>query len=363
MYTHLPRRQDYSPNPAVNQTILWLLHQGLIPLPIAPYQSPLKGANFNAAKPGHPPKPKFTGKNPSWLTAWGKPILIRHGEHKAKPPVVDVMKRWFAHPDTGIATAAGGQNVVWIDIDAKLFGSVKDCGVQVQQWLGQYDLMPTYVERTQGGGWHIAIRCKEIPAFLQFRFSAGGSRAGEILKESHAVVLAPTVGQLGQYRCIERSDPKSVGRVEDLGIVAIAMPKDEAVGAIELSSAIVSRRTLKPGVRHRVVLLHNLLSQRVLEQLDQLEAADEGERSDVLVLVAREAIGWQNWMQRHGYGVPSPDALSFVAWCGEQLGFDSDRIERVWSSHSYGVPISESVPAIHFYGGDAACRRKLLQRW
>ena len=359
MYTHLPRQQDYSSNPAVNQMILWLLEQRLIPLPIAPYHSPLKGAYFNAAKPGYPLKPKFSGKNLSFLTQWGKPILVAYSNHKLQPPTVDLLKRWFAHPDTGIATAAGSQGVVWIDVDAKQFGSVEDCGLQVKRWLEQYSLKPTYVERTQGGGWHIALRAQELPVFQNFRFDGGVLHCGEVLKETHAVVLAPTVGRYGRYECIERSDPMRVGRVEDVGIMPVVKRSDRAMESSILSSARSSGRTQNLTARYKAVMLQSLLCQRVLELLNQLESVEEGERSDLLVVLAREVIGWENWLMRRGYGKPVPDARSFVERCGERLELDPDRVERIYHSCSFGVPITESVPAIYFYGGDAACGRKV----
>ena len=359
MHTHLAKRHDYSPNAAVNQMILWLLEQQLMPLPIAPYHSPLKGAYFNAAKPGHPMRAKFSGKNLSFLTQWSKPILVAYGKHNSQPPTVDLLKRWFAHPDTGIATAAGSQGVIWVDVDAKLFGSVEDCELQVKRWLEQYSLKPTYVERTQGGGWHIALRSQEMPEFQNFRFGGVDLHCGEVLKETHAVVLAPTVGQYGRYVCLDRSDPIRIGRLEDVGIVPVVKRSARALESDILSSARTSRRTQSPTARYKAVMLQSLLCQRVLEQMNQLESVEEGERSDLLVVLAREAIGWENWLTQRGYGTPVPDARSFVESCGERLEFDPDRIERIWESCSFGAPILESVPAIYFHGGDAACGRKL----
>lgn len=66
-------------------------------------------------------KLKFSGKNPSWLSRWGRPWLLDHKPYRKQLPTEDELKQWFTYPDTGIATMGGWNNTLWIDIDAKHF--------------------------------------------------------------------------------------------------------------------------------------------------------------------------------------------------------------------------------------------------
>jgi hypothetical protein len=82
-----------------------------------------------------------------------------------------------------------------------------------------------------------------------------------------------------------------------------------------------------------------------------------------LVIVAREAIGWQNWLMTKGYPLPVPDAVTFVVQIGEQIGLDRERIKRVLNSASNGVPIAQSMPGLWLYRGDEGCQEKLRSVW
>ena len=90
-------------------------------------------------------------------------------------PTTEELKRWFEHPQVGIATLGGWQQTVWVDLDAKCFGGRSECERIGQEWL---DFIPAlkagFVERTQSGGWRLAVRCQRMPTFSKIAFSRGG---------------------------------------------------------------------------------------------------------------------------------------------------------------------------------------------
>ena len=373
------RANEYSPNHSINNTILWLLELGLPPLPIAPWHSHAKGSYYNNAKLGEPPKAKFTGKNPSFMSRNGHPILVNHRLYQHRLPGRDELKRWFQDKRTGIATMGGWRNIVWVDIDAKLFPSIEACEAAVTSWIERNGLGSTYIERTHRGGYHVALRVSNAGAvpFTRFRFADGADRqgdaeanghAGEVLNQGYPIVMAPTLGTEGRYRCLHRGTPLKVESLEAVGV--LPLHSGGGVEPVEKSSTAFWFRTISEELKavrsigySRPPLLNKLMRQQVLELMFTCHLVGQGERSDVLVTVAHEAIGWQNWLRSKGYPFPLPDAVTFIFQVGEQIGLDQARIERVLNSASNGVPIAQSMPGIHYFEGDAGCEQRLRRSW
>ncbi len=387
----------YSANPAVDETVRWLLELGLPPLPVAPYHDPAMGVAYQikGTEKLDLPLPKFNGKNPSFLTSSGVPIAIRHLLYQARMPNEEVIKAWFKHPRTGVATMGGWRNIVWVDVDAKRFGSVEDCQRATEAWIERYGLHDTYIERTHRGGYHIALRVAELAEtnFTAFRFDPAVLKAanvkplgqdgwvGEVIKTGVPIVLAPTRGEAGRYRVLNRTMPMRVESLDQLGLLPRQASIDSEQGSdhkpdhkldhkLDQSQVSAGQNPMaaqetiegwEPIVTGRTVFLHKLLCQEVRELMRSCHSAQTGERSDILVRIAREALGWQHWMRLQGFGSPYPDADTFVFRIGQIMQLEQERIQRILDSKSQGGPIRNSMPSLWYHRSDSGCLRKLRQ--
>lgn len=348
----------YSPVPGIEATVQWLLEHGYPPLPIASQQCPYtyprtvlgktEQGSYCPVNQRLEPLGLFTGKNPSYFHKQ-QPRLLRHRVYTERLPTAEEIKRWFEHPQVGVATLGGWQQTVWVDLDAKCFGSREECRQVGEEWLDFIPALRTgFVERTQSGGWRLAVRCEQMPTFSKVAFSAGGALIGEVLGHGVPAVLAPTIGPQGPYQTVHQADPVWV----------------ESLASISLYPASV--RTASPTYRHYKhapiptragrLSLQSLFSQQVQQLWQSAGTIVLGQRSDVFVKVAREAFGWERWLSEHGYQADTT-AESLCYSLAAQLGLEDDRFQRLLNSHSAGRSLQDSYPACHFRGGDEACEK------
>lgn len=340
----------YSPNPGINDTILWLLDHGYPPLPIAPYHDPYQYPKLPIT-PNTEPLPRFTGKNPSYLNFNGHPRLIKHQDFQHRLPSSSEIKRWFCDSRTGIATMGGWNNTVWLDFDVHRFESIEDCWSIMQAYLEFAPcLKTTFLEMSQSQGWHIGVRCQPLPDFSNFSFQPEGFQVGELISTGKIIVLAPTQGKIGQYQSIQRVTPIQIESLIDISIFArtpAIQPPIEILPSLVLLS-------------DRPIAIEQLVCQRVKFLLQQLNKIPIGQRSDVMCTIAREVFGWENWLQDYPYRL-MPSADAFCQTVGKRLGLDGARIGRILGSQSHGVSIRYSMPAIRRHLGDAGCDRQVQQ--
>jgi hypothetical protein len=178
-------------NPAIQEVIDLLLNLGLPPLPVAPAQSadkyPLSFKNKEGIwepsldKEGNK-KPRFTGKNPSYIDALGNPKLVKHQNYQDKLPTSDEINIWFPYLHVGIGTL-GSVEIIWIDIDKKQFESEEECTNRFNALLEKYpQLKGSWIEQTHSGGYRIAVKVKQQPGFTNFSLDGiGGKHHGEAL--------------------------------------------------------------------------------------------------------------------------------------------------------------------------------------
>ena len=350
----------YSPLPAIEDTILWLLSHGYPPLPIARQQCPYTYPRMVLGKDGQgsycpvnqrlEPLELFSGKNPSYFQGQ-QPRLLRHRVYTERLPTAEELKRWFEHPHVGVATLGGWQQTVWVDLDSKRFESQAACRQVGEEWL---DFIPAlrsgFVERTQSGGWRLAVRCEQLPTFSKLAFSAGGALIGEALGHGVPAVLAPTIGPQGAYQSVHRADPLWVESLSSISLYP---------ASVRTVSPTVRRTQPKPTPTRRGSLsLQSLFSQRVQQFWQSAGTIPIGERSDVFVKVAREAFGWERWLSKHGYHADT-SAASLCYNLAAQLGLEDDRLQRLLHSQSAGRSLQDSYPACHFQGGDEACEKRV----
>ena len=354
--------------PEIQETIDWLCAQGLPPLPIAPTQDPYIYPRAIAAKPDRGywshcpcrcdpsdrrllPQACFTGKNPSYLDAGGQPHLVWHTRYQTQFPSPDEIRQWFVHPQTGIGTLGGWQDLVWIDIDRKQFESQVACDRRVEQWLDQYPrLQQTFTERTQSGGWRFAVKTQS-PGFTNIAFEVGGHHVGEALGKGRLTVLAPTIGPSGNpYTSIRRVAPVPVESLEAIGLYPVRQR--------QISHSRQPRfPPQRQAVRHQpgALCLEELVSHTVQTILKGESPCES--RSHSLALALQECYGWENWAAQNQLPI-SGSAEDLVREAGTALGIDAERVERI--IQSIADP-GHCIPAVVYKGGEASAWKQVLK--
>ena len=341
---------SFSPNAGINQTIQWLIEQGYPPLPIAPAQDAQKYPRIVKGKviPG---ESKYCGKNPSYLDQWGHPQSVNHTAYQSRLPTERELQGWFVNLQTGVATLGGWRNTLWIDVDSKHFQSPEHCWYVMKRYLAfAPKLKRSYVEVTQSGGLHIAVRPQIMPSFTHFTFEPGGRRIGEILGAGRVVVLAPTQGVAGQYRVLRRNPPVKVGDLGELSLHSHSQSKAPSITTLPPQySPQVKPMPIAGGLG-----IESLLCRRVKGLIATISTTQVGDRSDALCAIAREVFGWEIWLTQQGLAL-NQSAESFCYQVGMQMGLDCDRVKRILDSHSNQVAIRQSMPSLWLQGGDSRC--------
>ncbi|MDZ8055201.1 MAG: DUF3987 domain-containing protein [Aulosira sp. ZfuVER01] len=333
-----------------NMTIKWLTQNGYPALPVAPKQDSFKypkrdkNGNIEYEEDGKTPKPKFTGKNPSYLDENNEPHLVFHSKYQNILPTQNELDRWFANPLNGVGTLGGWNETIWIDFDVKNFDSPEECDRTVLEWLERYPaLKGTFIERTHSGGWRIGTQVRKKPKFTNFALSPGGKHLGECLGSGRFTVLSPTIGPSGNaYKSINRGE---LVEVEDLESIGLYSTKKQA--STNLPSSL-TQLDLAP----HAIPLEELLSEKVREILNG--GNPTGDRSEALTTLAKEAFGWQNWCFENGISI-SGDAENLVELAGKKLGIDSDRIQRILKT----IDSSSCQPSAQYLGGEESCWQKI----
>ncbi|BAY34401.1 hypothetical protein NIES2107_63060 [Nostoc carneum NIES-2107] len=332
-----------------NATIQWLTENEYPALPVAPLQDPFKypkkdkKGNIEYEEDGKTPKPKFTGKNPSYLDKNNKPHLILHTQYQKRLPTRSELDTWFANPLNGVGTLGGWNNTVWIDFDVKNFDSPQQCDRLVSEWLDNYPaLTQTLIERTHSGGWRIGIRVRKMSEFTNFTLSPGGKHVGECLGKGRFTVLSPTISPSGNpYQSINKG---KLVEVENLESISLYPTKKQA-------SAKLPSSLLDLDLALNVIPLEKLLSENAREILNGNNPT--GDRSEALTTLAKEAFGWQNFCFENGISIS--DAENLVELAGNQLGIDSDRIQRIIKT----IDPSSCQPSAQYLGGEESCWQKI----
>ncbi|MFM7425246.1 MAG: bifunctional DNA primase/polymerase, partial [Elainella sp.] len=322
---------------------------GLPALPVAPaqpadkYPARDKQGKIKTDRDGNS-LPAFTGKNPSFLDASGKPHLINHRLYQDRLPTAAERRKWFANPANGVGTLGDWSSIYWIDLDLKQFDSQAECDAAftaiLQRLLGE-----TWTEQTHSGGYRIAVKLSEPPGFTNFALEPGGRHVGEVLGKGRFTVLAPTIGPSGNpYVRLSDADPVEVESLEAIGIYSTRKPKaDRPAPAQPVRTAAESVGSID------LADLGTDTSRAMLAGEDL-----KGDRSESLVTAIQDWAGWANWchensVRRRG----TVEDLTRAA--GEALGIDADRVGRILSS----VDLGSCRPAAEIKGGSESCWKKI----
>ena len=302
-----------------------LLRNGLSPLPVAPAHPAEQYPALD--KNGQPKKdksgalvPAFTGKNPSYLDADGKPQSINHNRFQNKQPTAHI-NLWFQNSRNGVG-CLGGQNKRFIDFDSKHFESEAECDRVVLEWQSNNpQLEGARFEKTQSGGFRVWVEFSEPDTFTNFSLADGGPHVGEILGPGRFAVLAPTVGPSGR--------PYEI--IQDGSFAAVKSP--ESIGLYPVKRAPAAAKAAKPKPR-RVDPIPGTLPLELLAK-DSTRAVLNGQassdRSSDLTAAVKEWQGWENWCSKNSVNY-SQSAEELTHRAGEALEIDSERVDRILQS-------------------------------
>ena len=340
-----------------------LLALGLAPIPVAPYQDPndkahrfykylhqskkVTGWNYSVSyepilEADGTLKPKFTGKNPSFLKADGFPKTVEHKHYQNTLPTQEDFELWFANAQNGIG-CLGNHRYRWLDLDRKHFDSQGDCDRALLQICPH--AKDGWLERTQSGGYRLLVDCGESGVdFTNFALTEGGDHVGELLGAGRYAVLSPTVGVSGSYTNINYGEPIPLTEIniyptspkKAAAVIKPSLPIPTTQGAIELFNCIT------PATQSIIA-----------------GTPESDDRSLDLTKAAKELYGWENWLSANGISF-SGSADTLINDCGEAFDIDSDRIERIKKS----IDATSCLPACVIRGGDesAIAHVKKLQR-
>lgn len=320
-----------------------LMTLGFSPLPVAPAQDPhryplKKNGAVVYQEDGKTPKPLFNGKNPSYIDENGTPRTVAHTRYRGKLPTTAEIQEWFSHPSTGIGTNGGA----WLDFDLKKFNDPDHLEATVAPIIERAN----WVERTQGGGYRVAVALEQKPEFTNFGVG-DVAHAGELLNGGGFVVLAPTKGERGEYHRLKFGPPLKVSTVDELGI----RPSKTARATAEppkLQAVAPPNVVMLPGV---VLRLEQFASKKIAAIIGGKFTDD---RSEDLVKVARELYGWENIAKGEGISVDSADSIIHAV---AELAGVEDKLERILK----GVNRDDCEPGLAFAKGLGACKDRLLK--
>jgi predicted P-loop ATPase len=339
---------------------LELLAAGQCPLPVCPALP----AEKYPAHPGADGKPKldkngdpipgFTGKNPSYVTHDGHPLVVYHGKYKDTPPTEADIRDLFENPANGIGLLGGYGGVHCIDIDRKDFATQADCDAAFLALQQNPLLAGAPIDRTPGGGYHILIRLSSKPGFTNLSVVEGGHHAGELLGHGRFFVTAPTLGPDGKsYETIQTGEPPLVEDLGAIGIYKYSASAKKSTPPKVTNSAPKPKLTanITPGCAAPIDL-----DRLVTDNTRSAIAGDDwkGDRSDTLTTAANDIFGWGNFCQTNNISI-SGDPESLVYEAGRALDLDDDRIERIIKTIDTGA----AQPSCVMAGGDESAWKRV----
>jgi hypothetical protein len=322
---------EYFSNRAIYEALISILHQGLIPLPVAPKQCAKKYPKWYKDKKSNTFKiardkkgniePKYSGKNPSYLDAFGSPNIINHKDFKNRFPSYGELKTWFCNPNTGIGTR-GGNGISWIDLDVKNLENPEEF---IADFIEKNNLSESWIERTPSGGCHIPVMLGEKPDFT--KFSIGEHKdIGEIIDDELFIVCAPTTG----YTAQNKGNLACFDKLADLNIQPSRAKKTEK--AEKSNNILNSVQNLNNGdyleTDYSIKISHQKLFSQKARNILVGNLDDENNRSKAIAKAYNEFYGWQNYLALNDMGLDINEA-DFDSILSDAFGVDLGKLERV----------------------------------
>jgi hypothetical protein len=319
----------YSIHTNINNTIQCLNSLGLSALPVIPQQPHIANADGKLI---------FTGKNPSYFDASGKPHLVQHKQYVDRQPTEDELILWFSNPLTTGIGALGTESIVFIDIDLKNFTSETECDRVVDEWLARHtNLQSGWREKTRSGGYHFVVRLSDSPSFTNFKFTHYKKHCGEVIGKGRFAVLSPTPN----YELHTSHNVTDIPSLASIDIISTkAEPKKDTSKKHSTTNSNVTLQTIKR--EGEVVSIYDVMCQSVKEQLTS--SVIPLDRSEALTKVIKELYGWQNYLFTEGKSLKEP-IDTIIDNYANFIDIESDKLRRIYSS----IDLSRCQPSKTFY--------------
>ena len=356
----IPIDKTLSIDISIHITIAKLAEFGYPAIPVAPKQDPHRYPKRVAGKiiyekDGVTPEAQFTGKNPSYLLANGKPQYLDHNKYQEVLPTSAEIALWFANPATGIGTLGGYNGSVWLDFDRK--GTI-DLDVRFEAWLTAYPhLRDAWTEVTHSGGYRVLVSCPK-PDFTNFKLDPSGPQVGEAIGYGRFTVLAPTIGVSGNpYRCINEGGAIAVDSLADIGILSTKKTRSKKAQATIPTTIPSTEPPLYPTVvvsdsniaNLEPIALELLLSRKTKGVISG-DTTGYTSASEAFTALLHELHGWHNWAMKHRVPL-SGNVHSISSIAAVALGYDDDKRDRVAKSANW----ADSIPGVSGKVGDIGC--------
>lgn len=314
----------------------------IIPVELPTEQYPAKYKNkagqWQAALKDGKPRPKFTGKNPSYWSTNGEPQTIRHSNPPTGEQVltaIDTAERLGKPIGLSILPTNG---VSVADFDPQDYeGGVQELKADFERLLVAYPVLKqTRIECTPSGGIHIYLRPKDSMEgwkkpkggfYGQFTTTPGGQMRGEMLTGTRVSVTAPTFhsssSKEGAYRHLH--SPYKLLEVPSLESVGIYPAKGKGKREPQRST---KHSPTSNGANEGPQLI-DLLGKNAQEVINSGTPYGE-DRSSNLAGFLKELYGVCNWLDDEGLTYQGT-AEQLIQQAIEALDIE-DKAERVLDS-------------------------------
>ncbi len=291
--------------------------QSFIPDVLDPMTYPKRDGKGNVVinKETGMPDPAFAGKNPSFWSEDGRPILAKPNQpctHEEIIRRIDIARQ--LNVPIGIGVIPHEPYVV-IDFDRKHYSSKEEMNSDLKRMVELQPRLPnTRIESTPSGGWHIYLKVKDLSEWKQaggkwhcnFSMSEGGSHRGEILTGGNRFcAAAPSRRFDGPYQVRKPEFASIVIEIERLSEISIfpSVKRHDPLADVQ----VLNPSTTKQSGQHpqeivgTVEQLRRLITQKAQRVLkgDLVYKADD--RSGTLATLGNELFSWNNLAAEYGY--------------------------------------------------------------
>jgi hypothetical protein len=261
------------------------------------------------------PDPAFCGKNPSFWTCNGKPILAKPNQPCA---IEEALNRIGIAEQLKQPIGIGvipQQPIVVIDIDKKCYQSTEEMHADIARLLKLHpELLRTRVESTPGGGCHIYVRVKNTESWQQangglhcnFSTVQGGPHRGEILTGGNRFCAsAPSMRFDGSYQVVNREFAETLIEVECLSDISIYPTVQKDNKTREARTLGLNSKETTRWQSHEAVGTEDQLSQLMTQKAQRVLQGDlsfkADDRSGTLAAFGNELFSWNNLAAEYGY--------------------------------------------------------------
>jgi hypothetical protein len=300
------------------------------------------------------PEPAFCGKNPSFWTSDGRPVLAKPNQPCSLEEYInriDIAAK--LNKPIGIGVIPKPPLVI-IDIDLKAYASAQELNADLLRMSVQYpDITSTRIEVTPGGGRHISVIVSDLSEWeklnqgfhCSFSTTIGGPHRGEVLTGNRFCACAPSMRFDGKYQVrfpMHAYDAIKVERLSDLGIYPTAQKqlKGNQRPVLLLPPGVDRKDQQGDAIVGTADQLRQVLTKKARLVLEGQAAYNADDRSGTLAAFGNELNSWNNLAAAYDHDFA--DAV-LVLYDEAAHALDcEDKADRVFQTLDPGCEFAES---------------------